>query len=116
EEVEVMVREPVQVLEEQFQFLVRQPLAVPLVPHEGTIRAEGCPPRRRPRGGREGVERTGNNGAVLLATCARCVDGKSPNPERRLEAAASSWRRPAPGDPPAGRPEEHTSELQPREK
>src|SRR5690606_34580872 len=85
-----------------FQFLVRQPLTVPLVPHEGTIRAEGCPPRRWPRGGREGVERTGNNGAVLLATCARCVDGKSPNPERRLEAAAASWRRPAPVDPPAG--------------
>src|SRR5690606_30046771 len=59
-----MVREPVQVLEEQYEFLVRQPLTVPLVPHEGTIRAEGCPPRRRHRGGREGVERAGSNGAV----------------------------------------------------
>lgn len=41
EEIEVMVREPVEVLEEQLQLLVRQPLIVPLVAHDVTIRAEG---------------------------------------------------------------------------
>src|SRR5690606_39320550 len=79
-----MVREPVQVLEEQFQFLVRQPLAVPLVPHEGTIRAEGCPPRRRPRGGREGVERAGNNGAVHVFATATRRDPVTAGPPQSL--------------------------------
>ena len=41
EEIKVMVREPVEVLEEQLQLLVRQPLIVPLVTHDVTIRAEG---------------------------------------------------------------------------
>jgi hypothetical protein len=41
EEIEVVVREPVEVLEEQLQLLVRQPLTVPLVSHDVTIRAEG---------------------------------------------------------------------------
>lgn len=44
EEIKVMVREPVEVLEEQLQLLVRQPLIVPLVSHEVTIRAEGLRP------------------------------------------------------------------------
>jgi hypothetical protein len=35
-----VVREPVEVLKEQLHLLVRQPLAVPLVAHAVTIRAE----------------------------------------------------------------------------
>lgn len=39
-----MVRESVEVLDEQFQLLVRQPLIVPLVAHAVTIRAEELRP------------------------------------------------------------------------
>lgn len=44
EEIKVMVRESVEVLEEQLQLLVRQPLIVPLVAHAATIRAEELRP------------------------------------------------------------------------
>ncbi len=44
EEIKVMVCESVEVLEEQLQLLVRQPLIVPLVAHAVTIRAEKLRP------------------------------------------------------------------------
>lgn len=39
EEIKVMVREPVEVLKEQLQLVVRQPFVVSLVAHACTIRA-----------------------------------------------------------------------------
>ena len=49
-EIEVMIREPVEVLEEQLQLVVRQPFIVPLVSREVTIRAEALRPRSRRQG------------------------------------------------------------------
>ncbi|MFE9026054.1 hypothetical protein ACFYOA_07290 [Streptomyces iakyrus] len=47
------------------------------------------------------AEWAGNSVAVLLATCARCVEGRLPDLKRRLEAAGDLPERPS-ADRPRG--------------
>ncbi|GAA3498163.1 hypothetical protein GCM10019016_052660 [Streptomyces prasinosporus] len=51
---------------------------------------DGIPPARV-------AERAGNGVAVLLATHARCADGRPPDPKRRLETAGDLPEAPGAG-------------------